>query len=228
MVQRSAEVRLDAPVVVRAYRASDRARVREIAYLTGYMGEPAWYWRDVPSFADIWSAWYTDVEPESAFVAEREGSVVGYLLGCVDTARAPAPAGLVVRQMLRRLLLVRPGTAGFFWRAAGDTLRGSRAPAGDLRDPRWPAHLHTNLLPEARGVGAGAALMRAWLARLADLGVPGCHLVTLAENRNAIGFFRHMGFRVLGPPQRVPGMRTREGERMHQQIMVREIPGVRD
>jgi hypothetical protein len=34
MLRRGAEARRDAPVVVRAYRAGDRARVREIAYLT--------------------------------------------------------------------------------------------------------------------------------------------------------------------------------------------------
>jgi hypothetical protein len=77
---------------IRPYRAEDRARVREIAYATGYMGEsPAWYWRDAESFAEIWTGWYTDHEPESTFVADDGGDVVGYLAGCVDTARAPSP-----------------------------------------------------------------------------------------------------------------------------------------
>jgi ribosomal protein S18 acetylase RimI-like enzyme len=210
---------------IRPYRAEDRARVREVAYATGFMGEsPAWYWRDAESFGEIWTGWYTDHEPESAFVADDGGAVVGYLVGCVDTSRALSPRDAVVRQLVRRQLLFRPGTAGFFWRSILDTWRDGGIPSGELRDPRWPAHLHINLLPAARGKGAGQGLMDAWLARLRALGSPGCHLGTLAENRAGIAFFRRMGFEPHGPPQRVPGMRTREGARMHEQLMVRSLP----
>jgi ribosomal protein S18 acetylase RimI-like enzyme len=188
------------------------------------MGEPAaWYWRDATSFADIWTGYYTDHEPASAFVAVEAGRVVGYLVGCVDTARAPSPRDAIVRQLLRRQLLLRPGTAGFFWRSLWDTLRDGSVPSGELSDPRFPAHLHINLLPAARGSGAGRALIEAWLARLRTLGSPGCHLGTMAENAGAIRFFRRMGFEPFGPPLLVPGMRLREGGRMHEQLMVRGL-----
>jgi GNAT superfamily N-acetyltransferase len=208
-------------ITVRPYRAADRASVRAVAFATGFMGEPAdWYWRDEHSFAEIWTTYYTDVEPESTFVAERDGVVVGYLTGCVDSRRAPSPRTAITRQLIRRQLLLRPGTAGFFWRSIADTLRHPHVPSGELADARWPAHLHTNLLPAARGHGAGRGLMDAWLDRLRQLHSPGCHLGTLAENRNAIAFFARMGFAPYGPPILVPGMRTRAGERMHQQLMV--------
>jgi ribosomal protein S18 acetylase RimI-like enzyme len=217
---------MEGAVRIRSYRPGDREAVRDICHRTGYMGEPAdWYWRDLPSFAAVWTGYYTDREPESAFVAERDGRVVGYLLGCVDTARAPSATDAILRQAARRLLLLRPGTAGFFWRSLGDVLWDARVPPGELRDPRWPSHLHIDLLPEGRGVGAGSGLMRAWLERLSTLGSPGCHLVTLAENRNAIAFFERMGFRRHGPPSLLPGMRTRKGARMHEQILVREVSG---
>ena len=146
---------------VRPYRAGDRERVRRIAFETGYMGEsPAWYWRDAPSFADAWTGYYTDREPESAFVAADGDAVVGYLVGCADTARAPKAADAIVRLMLRRQLLLRPGTAGFFWRSFWDVLRDGNVPSAELSDPRWPAHLHINLLPAARGHGAGRGLDR--------------------------------------------------------------------
>jgi hypothetical protein len=55
--------------------------VRAIECATGFMGESAaWYWRDARSFADIWTAYYTDVEPESTFVAEQADAIVGYWL----------------------------------------------------------------------------------------------------------------------------------------------------
>lgn len=215
---------MDADVLVRRFRPGDRESVRRICFATGYMGEPAdWYWRDFESFAEIWSGYYTDREPESAFVVEREGRVAGYLLGCIETARAPSPARSIVRQMLRRGLLLRPGTAAFFWRSIADTVRGPVPGSGDLRDPRWPSHLHIDLLPEVRGRGAGAALIASFFQRLREAGSPGCHLGTLAENESAIAFFERVGFRRLGPPVPIPGMRTRAGARMHEQLMVREV-----
>jgi ribosomal protein S18 acetylase RimI-like enzyme len=209
---------------IRPYRAGDRAAIREIVFATGFMGEPAaWYWRDAVSFADVWSGYYTDREPESAFVATAGGEVVGYLLGCVDTSRAPTPRAAILRQVWRRQLPLRPGTAGFFWRSLADALRQREVASGVLADPRFPSHLHIDLLPAARGRGAGRALMEAWLERLRAVGSPGCHLGTLAENASAIRFFERMGFARHGPPARVPGMRTRAGARMHQQLMARAL-----
>jgi ribosomal protein S18 acetylase RimI-like enzyme len=209
---------------IRPYRPEDRAAVRRICFATGFLGDPAdGYWRDAESFADVWSGYYTDREPESAFVAVEGGEVVGYLLGCVDSRRAPSPRAAVARQLWRRQLLLRPGTAGFFWRAFADVLREPSAPSGDLADPRFPSHLHIDLLPPARGRGAGRALMEAWLERLRSLGSPGCQLGTFAENTAAVRFFERMGFARHGPPARVPGMRTPAGARMHQQILVRAV-----
>jgi ribosomal protein S18 acetylase RimI-like enzyme len=211
-------------IEIRPYRPEERPAIRRIVFATGFLGEPAdWYWRDAESFAEIWSGYYTDREPESAFVAVEHDEVLGYLLGCADSRQAPSPRAAIARQVWRRQLPLRPGTAGFVWRALADVLREPSAPSGDLADPRFPSHLHIDLLPAARGRGAGRALMEAWLARLRSLGSPGCHLGTFAENTAAIRFFERMGFARHGPPMRVPGMRTRAGARMHQQLLVREV-----
>jgi ribosomal protein S18 acetylase RimI-like enzyme len=215
-------------VVIRQYRPDDRLAVRRICYLTGFMGEPAdWYWSDEESFADMWSSYYTDAEPESVFVAERDGTVVGYLLGCVDSNRAWNPAAIALRHGILRGCLVKSGTRKIYWRTLGDVVMDLRRGAEQLlrpfSDPRWPSHLHINLLPEARGSGAGRGLMDAWLDRLRSLGSPGCHLETLAENSRAIGFFEAMGFSRFGPPKLVPGERNRDGGRLHSQVMVQSI-----
>lgn len=98
---------------------------------------------------------------------------------------------------------------------------GSRQRAsGEFIDPRWPAHLHIDLLPVARGSGLGAALMERWLDQLKESNSPGCHLLTLLENRRALSFFEKMGFRRHGDRTLVAGMRGKGGERLHQQIMV--------
>jgi ribosomal protein S18 acetylase RimI-like enzyme len=213
-------------VTIRPYQADDRAVVRRICYRTGYMGDPpAWFWRDTESFCDLFCSYYTDEEPESSFVVESEGRIVGYLLGCVDSQKVRDPARILLHHAVFRLCLIRTGTAGHLWRTMTDVLRdmvvgGNRLPL-PLRDDRWPSHLHVDLLPEARGTGAGRALVGAWLDRLRQLGSPGCHVETLVENERAVAFFRSVGFAEHGQPVLVPGMRRRQGGRLHVQQMVR-------
>ena len=212
-------------VVVRPYAPRDRAAVRRICHQTGFMGDPAdWYWRHAESFADIWTGYYTDREPESCFVAVGGDEVVGYITGCVDARRAPAPAKALGDAALRHALFLRPGTARFLWRGVIDSLRQG-APRDAVHDSRWPSHLHINLAPAGRGHGAGSMLMRAWLARLEAVGSPGCQLGTMLENTRAVAFFRRQGFTPHGEPLLAPGMRTPTGGRMHILFMVRDIVG---
>lgn len=216
-------------LVVRPYEAGDRAAVRDVCYRTGYMGDPIdWQWRDEPSFADVFCGYYTDGEPESAFVVEVDGAVAGYLLGCVDSRRAWNPGRIIGRHIVRRGLLWRRGAAGVIWRGIGDAVVDVASRRVDLRDlefrdPRWPAHLHIDLLPVARDRGAGRQLVTAWFGRLRSLGVAGCHLQTMAENGSALAFFEALGFRRHGGVPVVQGLRTRTGERLHLQAMVIDL-----
>jgi len=210
--------------VIRAYRGTDRAAVRSIAFATGYLGDPAdWLWRDGESFADVFTRYYTDHEPHSLLVAEVAGTVVGYLSGCTDSSRAAGSAPREIWRLLRRGALLRPSIAGFSWRALMDLVRDRHVRDDVLRDPRWPAHLHIDLLPAGRGRGLGRRLIDAWFGRLREHGAPGVHVSTFAENTGALRFFTGCGFERHGGPIRVPGFRTRDGERMHVQWMVRSL-----
>ncbi|MGH9030429.1 MAG: GNAT family N-acetyltransferase, partial [Acidimicrobiales bacterium] len=211
-------------VTIRPYEARDRQDVRRVCYMTGYMGERVdWLWRDEESFADMFTSYYTDVEPESAFVAELDGVVAGYLLGCVETFEAWSPSMLFFRQLVRRQIAFRPGTAGMVWRSFGDVVADSvrRRPFPvPVKDERWPAHLHVDLLASVRGKGVGAVLIRRWLERLRDLRSPGCHLETLGENSRAISFFESTGFRRYREPSWAPGLRSPGGDRHTVQAMI--------
>src|SRR5262245_55159255 len=173
------------------------------------------FWRHRESSAAIWIAPYLDGEPDSTIVATVGGAVVGYLTGCVDTERFEGPDAVMMRQIMRHWLLYRPGVAGFLWRAMLDRVRdrwrGHEAISGELHDPRWPSHLHINLVPEARGAGLGRALVERWFERLTAAGSPGCHLGVIAENRRAVGFFNAVGVEPRGAPTPIPGMRGRRG-----------------
>ena len=213
---------------VRPYTPCDRPLIETIAYRTGFLGESSEaFWRHRKSWAAIWIAPYLDGEPESTFVATVDGDVVGYLTGCVDTEQFKGPDAVMMHNVMRYWLLYRPGVAGFMWRAMLDQVcngcRGHKTTGGELHDPRWPSHLHMNLMPEVRGRGLGGALIEAWFERLKTVGSPGCHLSVVQENRRALGFFSAMGFEPHGAPMPIPGMRGHRGERLHQQMMVRSV-----
>jgi len=214
-------------VTIRPYEARDRPRIRRICFVTGYMGDPVdWLWRDQESFSDVFTSYYTDAEPESALVAELDGEVAGYLLGCVDSSRAWNPARIFLRNMLRRGIALRPGTAGMVWRSFGDVAIDAvrrQLPPAPVHDGRWPAHLHIDLLPSIRGRGVGATLMRRWLGALKEMRVPGCHLETVGENHKAIGFFEAMGFERRRKPALAPGLRSPSGARHTIQLMVQPL-----
>ena len=216
-------------IAIRPYTAADRAAVREVCYRTGYLGKPIdWQWFDVESFADMFSGYYTDREPESALVAEIDGVVRGYLLGCLDTERASSAGAAAARHIVRRGIAFRRGTAGVVWRTIGDTFVDVTKRRFDPRelefaDPRWPAHLHIDLLSSARGRGVGRRLVQRWLETLCDRGVPGCHLQTFAENTDALAFFESMGFRRFGTPSIVQGLRSPGGDRLHTQVFVQDV-----
>lgn len=87
------------------------------------MGEPAdWFWRDAESFAEMFCGYYTDREPEPAFVVEIDGVVSGYLLGATDASAAWNPAAVAGRHILRRGIAFRRGTGPFIWRSMKDGL----------------------------------------------------------------------------------------------------------
>lgn len=209
---------------VRKYRTEDRKGVQDICYLSGFMGESAeYFWRHKQSFVEIWTSYYTEHEPESLYVATVNDIVVGYLTGCVDSLLAPKLADTMKRLVIKHRLFLRPTIAVLLARGLFDIIKDKQVPKGELIDKRYPAHLHINLLPAARGTGLGKALMESWFEQLKQSGSQGCHLCTTVENTHAVSFFERMGFKKYGIPSLISGIRGRDGKRLHQQIMVRDL-----
>ncbi|MDB4976776.1 MAG: family N-acetyltransferase [Myxococcaceae bacterium] len=211
---------------IRPYRAEDRERVRSICFDTGLMGEPvADQYGDRESFADLFTAYYTDHEPQHCFVVDADGAVVGYLLGTLDTRRVPTKESIIASHMLRRALPLRPRMAQFIARsardAAADALARVRPELADLS--RFPAHTHFNLLPEARMAPIAAGLYRAFFQVAKRAGCPGIHGEVFAENTRAAALHQAMGFARQGEPTPVPGMRSASGERLHLQLWTRAL-----
>jgi hypothetical protein len=166
--------------IIRPYRPEDREAVRQICRRTAYRnkGSDAVF-EDGEVFADYWTRYYTDFEPESCLVVEEDGEVVGYLLGCRDTAR-------FIRVMSRRIVPAALGRA--FWRLATFryrkpstrrmiywlVTRGWRE-APEIPIDRFPAHYHCNILRKGFGKGYYSRLVLLFLDQLDREGVPGLH-----------------------------------------------------
>lgn len=208
---------------IRTFREQDRPAVRQLALRAGQGSPTESLWGHPESEAQIYLEPYMDHEPDSLFLAESAHGLLGYLTGCVDSAAFPSEDQRIADAIRTHRLILRRAPVVFFARSAFDAASGAlrRAPsAGELHDPRWPSHLHINIVPEARGTGAADGLMAQWFDRLRAVGSPGCYLQTLVENTRAVRFFTRMGFTPHGATPPVPGLRY-QGARVHQQTMVR-------
>ncbi len=109
-------------------------------------------------------AWF----PDEAFVAlTDDGSVVGYLVGCLEDPAHDARFADI------------PYFAAFAALTAG-----------------YPAHLHINLTARYRGQGIGARLIERFAEHAERAGTPGVHVVTGEGARNN-RFYLACGFRLL-------------------------------
>ena len=196
--------------VIRAYRDSDKESVRKICSDTADLGKPVenfFYDREI--FADMVISYYTDFEPGSLWVAQDGQRVVGYLSGCLDTAR-------YIRILLLKIIpkvLFRAIKSGALWhkdtvclvKSAFKSIRLGGLNRKDI-STLYPAHLHINLEDDYRHKGFGKVLVEKFIdqARLARKS--GVHASTSFDNQPARNFFERMGFSMIGKyPMSRPG-----------------------
>ena len=115
------------------------------------------------AFYKRWCGDYQTLYPEEFFIAVEEGNVLGYLSGCSDSTRAMNEVNVPGYAVFHDLFLA------------------------------FPAHLHINFHPEARGRGLGSLLMNHYMNHLKLSNVMGVHLVTSPDAHN-VSFYRRLGF----------------------------------
>jgi hypothetical protein len=177
--------------------ARDRARVRELCCETGYLGNPIDpVFEDRELFADYLTAYYTDWEPESAFVLTVDGEIRGYLLGSRRPFRQQAYNFYQNASLFLRGILRYPRYSA----ASKKFVNGSSAPPGAKCPPRRgrTAHFHINLLADARQLVTTRAIMNAYLAYLHACGEKAVYgQMVVFEDRRSVKMFERYGFRVL-------------------------------
>ncbi len=186
-------------VIVRKYDPRDRDAIRHISVATALAGEPAVKFIDGDDIlADALTMYYTDFEPESCFVVEKGGRVLGYLIGCVDTRRMDKIFGkkimarIIINAFQTGFLLKKKNLAliwhGFISLCCGEFFSPDFSKG-------FPATLHINLLPEARGHGNGSTLISEYLSYLSNMRVKGVRMATISTEAGK--FFQRHGFKIL-------------------------------
>lgn len=168
-------------MVVRAYAAADRDAVRDLCCRSAFRNRGVGALINDPElFGDFWSAYYTDFEPESLLVADRGGTVVGYLTGCVDTDRyRRVMARNIVPRVLARLMSRAakghyrhdPHARRFLIWLVVRSWR--EEPAIDTAS--YPAHYHLNLARDGATGGLYSSLAMRFLEQLDARGVTHLH-----------------------------------------------------
>ncbi|MFT4284125.1 MAG: GNAT family N-acetyltransferase [Protaetiibacter sp.] len=182
---------------LRAYRAGDLARLREICVLTGAAGwDATGRWSTDELLPDLFLEPYVTASPEWAWVVDEGDGPIGYLVAVPRTDR-----------------FVR------WWRAKWTPWFAERYPEPDepyspeeelvrrgyhpevLEIPEleeYPAHFHIDLLPGHQGRGYGRGLIENLLIpALAAAGIPGVHLTMDPANSAARAFYEAVGFTPL-------------------------------
>jgi ribosomal protein S18 acetylase RimI-like enzyme len=186
---------------IRRYRPSDRSAVRQLAGDTAHFGDPIERFLDAREvFLDAFASFYTDVMGNYLWIAEEDGALLGYLMGCPDTLDYNKWFRANVKKVAWRATTLRyrgvftRKSLGYIWRYGQ-----VRIPYVDLSP--YPAHLHINTRADKRGSGIGTVLMKTYLDQLRHENVPGVHLETSSENVIAAPWYERLGFQLL---QRTP------------------------
>jgi ribosomal protein S18 acetylase RimI-like enzyme len=184
-------------IAIRRYEPVDRAAIRALCCDTGFLGRPIDpVFEDRDLFADYLTRYYTDWEPESAFVLTVNGEVHGYLLG------SRRPFRQQVFNVFNNLSLLAKGALRY-WRYNAASKKFIRwiltqawreVPAA----PRRAAHFHFNVLPESRKLASTRALTEAYLEHLRAHGEKRVYgQIVVFEDRRGAKLFERYGFKVL-------------------------------
>ena len=147
--------------------------------------------------AELLTGYYTDHEPGSTFVAQRDGAVVGYVNGCFDNRRyGLVMFWIIVPCALFKAVVRKTVFKKEFWTMINGMARNWH------RLLLWrkqsfhshEGHIHIGVAETARGHGVGARLVQNFLAAAQASGVEQITVSVHSANIPARGFFEHLGF----------------------------------
>ncbi len=181
---------------INPYQKKYRQQIRQIAWDTALRGESAGkFFSNKEVFTDFLTAYFTDFEPDSCFVAEIDSQVVGYIIGSKNEKQMEK----IFKHKLFFKLLFKALFQGVFFSFKNLKFFISCFNSfikGEFNDPSfykdYPAVLHINLKDGFRHLGIGSKLISHYLNYLKKMNIKGVHLATMSDTAGA--FFKKNGF----------------------------------
>jgi len=184
-------------ILIRNYKPEDEKEIRKLCCETGFLGNPInEIFEDCEWFADLNTKYYLKYEPDACFVAETDGKIIGYVLGCKN----PVKFALIFYVLIAVPLFLKAFLKcmiGKYDRKSRNfikrlVLRGSRERP---KRPKKAAHLHINIKKSYRGFGIGRALVENLFYYFLSKGIKRVYgELTFIENRQNEELYTKHGF----------------------------------
>lgn len=185
-------------IIIKNYKPHEKKEVHEISIQNSIFAEYKDELLNESVFADLLTSFFLEYEPQSCFVAEKDGKIIGYVLGSSDVLTMRKTIKYkILPALLKKItldgLLFRANNLILFKNIINSFFKGEFKVPDFYHD--YPAILHVNILSQYRGKMVGTLLVNHFLTYLKNGKVKGIHFGVLSER--AKGFFLKIGFEVL-------------------------------
>lgn len=192
-------------ISVERARPEDLLAMKDICIRTADQGHDPRPKRAFPEFlSDIWLTPYMRKDaPTICLVARADGGsgkIVGYCIAAVDAhafeEELTSDWYPVIRNRYRNRTNTFTPADAELWK-----IISSPAPINSNWLKYYPAEVHIDIVPEGQRLGLGRRLIEAMSEELRELGVEGFFLGVDPLNKNAQGFYKHMGYVTILPKE---------------------------
>lgn len=176
-------------MTIRKYNKSDEKAIIDICFET--RGDYLTELKDPYLFSLKWAQCYLRYYPDYCFVAEEDGDVIGYILSTPNTLEQEKQ---FVENILPEIKSIVSRNDPFYTELAD--FKSDKEMTGNIV-AEYPAHLHINLTSRCQHKGIGSKLMVAMEENLKCNGINKIHLGVMADNPNAVNFYKKHGYKTV-------------------------------
>lgn len=182
---------------IRPPEKDDLDAIYDICLRTGNAGTDARaLYKDPELLGHIYAGPYLVLDGALALVASDGEGVLGYAVGALDTRAFEQQMRTSWWPRLQRFYREPEGQSAD-WTADDRCCHAIHHPVPVPDDVvrSYPAHIHMNLLPRARGQGLGSSLFMAWRDMARSAGAEAVHAGVATANSKGLAFWLACGFR---------------------------------
>lgn len=146
-------------ITIRKFKPEDKEFIRKICCDNAFLGKPIEnVFEDRELFADFYTSYYINKEPEHIFVAVDKDNVVGYLISSTNPNHFVSSLSIYIKSISK--MIFRYITKRYKKKESYEYVRlALNSMFTPFKIPRKSAHLHFNVDKNYRHMGIGISLM---------------------------------------------------------------------